>query len=142
MDEAIETTALRLKEIVASNGPEAIVTTHYTGTLSRIAFAFPLRFFNRLGAVEVEPDTVCNMAGHVALNYTIGTSLIGFDPRTAKDAKCIMVWGANPSNSAPHAHKHWLHEAPARRLSSTLCATGQRSWQTSTFSPSRAATPP
>ena len=23
-----------------------------------------------------------------------------------------MVWGANPSASAPHAHDHWLPEAP------------------------------
>ena len=115
-EEAIETTASRLKEIVATDGPEAIVTCHYTGTISRIAFSFPLRFFNRLGAVEVEPDTICNMAGHVALNYTIGTSLIGFDPRTAKDSNCIMVWGANPSHSAPHAHKHWLPESPGKKI--------------------------
>ena len=114
--DAIEIIASRLKEILTSSGPDAIVTAHYTGTLSRIAHAFPLRFFNRLGATEVEPDTVCNMAGHVALNYTIGTSLIGFDPRTAKDANCILVWGANPSHSAPHAHKHWLPEAPGRKI--------------------------
>ena len=115
-DEAIETTANRLKEIAKSSGPEAIVTCHYTGTLARIANSFPLRFFNRLGAVEVEPDTICNMAGHVALNYTIGTSLIGFDPRTAKDTNCVMVWGANPSHSAPHAHKHWLPESPGKKI--------------------------
>ncbi len=115
-DEAIGTIALRLKEIVSSSGPEAIVTAHYTGTLSRIAYSFPMRFFNRLGAVEVEPDTVCNMAGHVALDYAIGTSLNGFDPRTAKDADCILVWGANPSHSAPHAHKHWLPEAPGKKI--------------------------
>ena len=55
---------------------------------------------------------MCNMAGHVALDYAIGTSVIGFDPRTAKDAHSIVVWGANPSASAPHQHKHWLKEAP------------------------------
>ncbi len=115
-DEAIETTAGRLKEIAARDGPEAIVTCHYTGTISRLAMSFPLRFFNRLGAVEVEPDTICNMAGHVALNYTIGTSLIGFDPRTAKDSNCVVVWGANPSHSAPHAHKHWLPESPGTKI--------------------------
>jgi anaerobic selenocysteine-containing dehydrogenase len=115
-EEAIDTTANRLKEVVKSDGPEAIVTCHYSGTLSRIAYSFPLRFFNRLGAVEVEPDTICNMAGHVALNYTLGTSLKGFDPRTAKDTNCIMVWGANPSHSAPHAHKHWLPESPGKKI--------------------------
>jgi anaerobic selenocysteine-containing dehydrogenase len=43
-----------------------------------------------------------------------GNSIIGFDPRTAKDATCILVWGANPSHSAPHAHEHWLQEAPGK----------------------------
>ena len=61
-----------------------------------------MRFFNRLGATEVDPDTICNKAGHVALDYLYGTSLDGFDPRTARDAACILVWGANPSASAPH----------------------------------------
>ena len=115
-DEAIETTALRLKGIVAKRGPEAIVHAHYSGTMSRLAYGFPLRFFNRLGALEVEPDTVCNMAGHVALKYAIGTSHIGFDPRTAKDTNCILVWGANPSATGPHAHKHWLPEAPGKKI--------------------------
>jgi anaerobic selenocysteine-containing dehydrogenase len=54
------------------------------------------------------------MAGVVALNYIYGTGLDGFDPRTARDAACIMVWGANPSASGPHAHEHWLREAPGR----------------------------
>ena len=43
-----------------------------------------------------------------------GTATKGFDPRTAKDSECILVWGANPSHSAPHAHTHWLKEAPAK----------------------------
>jgi anaerobic selenocysteine-containing dehydrogenase len=73
-----------------------------------------MRFFNRLGATEVDPDTICNKAGHVALDYVYGTSLDGFDPRTARDAACILVWGANPSASAPHQHEQWLPESPGR----------------------------
>ncbi len=115
-DEALNTIATRLKETVASAAPEKIVHAHYTGTCSLIAGGFPMRFFNRLGAREVEPDTVCNFAGHVALNYTTGDSYIGFDPRTAKDAHSIIVWGANPYACAPHAHKHWLPEAPGKKI--------------------------
>ncbi len=111
-DQATEEIAVRLNDIIADGGPERIVHAHYTGTCSIIANLFPMRFFNRLGAREVDPDTVCNMAGHVALNYAIGASGIGFDPRTARDAHAIVVWGANPSASAPHQHKHWLKEAP------------------------------
>ncbi|MFQ5958785.1 MAG: molybdopterin-dependent oxidoreductase, partial [Alphaproteobacteria bacterium] len=111
---ALAAVAGRFKEICAAPGPQAILHTHYTGTCSLIAGGFPDRFFNRLGATEVDPDTICNNAGHVALGYVLGTSTLGFDPRTAKDARCILVWGANPSASAPHAHKHWLREARAK----------------------------
>ncbi len=113
-DEAIGGIATRLKEMIGTGPATRIVHAHYTGTCAVIAGNFPLRFFYRLGAQEVEPDTVCNMAGHVALGYVIGSSAIGFDPRTAKDSSCILVWGANPSASAPHAHKHWLKETPAK----------------------------
>ena len=113
-DEALTTVADRLKAIVAERGPASILHTHYTGTCSAIANAFPGRFFARLGAAEAIPDTICNNAGHAALDYTFGDSRAGFDPRTAKDSACILVWGANPGHSAPHAHKHWLKESPAK----------------------------
>lgn len=113
-DEAIAAIADRLKSISAMQGPEAIWHTHYTGTCSAIAGGFPQRFFHRLGASEVDPDSICNAAGHAALNYLYGTSTDGFDPRTAKEAACILVWGANPSASAPHRHKHWLQETDAK----------------------------
>ena len=103
--------AERLQVIVAESGGASVLNTHYTGTFAMIGYHFPMRFFNRLGATEVDPDTVCNKAGHVALEYVYGTSLDGFDPRTAADAACILVWGANPSASAPHQHEHWLAEA-------------------------------
>jgi anaerobic selenocysteine-containing dehydrogenase len=104
----------RLGEIVARHGGASVLNAHYTGTISLLAGIVPMRFFNRLGATEVLPDTICNMAGHVALRYVYGSSLDGFDPRTAADAACIVVWGANPHASAPHAHAHWLPEAPGR----------------------------
>jgi anaerobic selenocysteine-containing dehydrogenase len=93
---------------------ETILNAHYTGTFALLGFFFPQRLFNRLGATEVDPDTICNKAGHVALDYMDGTSLDGFDPRTARDAAAILVWGANPSASAPHQHDHWLPEAPGK----------------------------
>jgi anaerobic selenocysteine-containing dehydrogenase len=113
-DVAVTAIADRFRSIAASAGPHTIINAHYTGTISMIAFLFPLRFFHRLGATEVTPDTICNMAGQVALGYVYGTGLIGFDPRTARDAACILVWGANPSASAPHTQEHWLAEAPGR----------------------------
>ena len=109
--EAIAAVAGRLGAIADEHGAASILNAHYTGTCALIDTAFPQRFFNRLGATEVEPDTVCNNAGHVALTYVYGSSEDGFDPEAAADAACIVVWGANPSASAPHAHDHWLREA-------------------------------
>jgi anaerobic selenocysteine-containing dehydrogenase len=113
-DEALAEIAERLRRVEATAGAHTILNAHYTGTFSLLAYFFPLRFFHRLGATEVDPDTICNKAGHVALEYVYGTSLVGFDPLTARDSACILVWGANPSASAPHAHDHWLPESLAR----------------------------
>lgn len=113
-DDALGEIAGRLADAVVLGGPESILNVHYSGTLAMIGYHFPQRFFNRLGATEVDPDTVCNKAGHVALKYLYGTSLEGFDPRTARDATSILVWGANPSACAPHQHEHWLPEAPGK----------------------------
>jgi anaerobic selenocysteine-containing dehydrogenase len=111
---AMSTIAEQLTTCIEEFGASSVLHTHYTGTCSLIAGAFPMRFFNRLGASEVMPDTICNNAGHVALDYVLGSSVTGFDPKTAKDSACIVVWGANPSASAPHFHKFWLKESPAK----------------------------
>jgi len=120
-DAALEEMAGRLRAIADgadaggadAGGAERVLHTHYTGTCSLLAGEFPMRFFNRLGATEADPDTICNNAGHVALDYVWGESGVGFDPKSARDSRCILVWGANPSHSAPHAHKHWLYDRPA-----------------------------
>ena len=83
---ALADIAARLKKI---SDPRTIYHTHYTGTLSMIAGGFPARFFNRLGATEVDPDTVCNKAGHVALADMFGTSLAGFDPEQIVNARSL-----------------------------------------------------
>ena len=107
---ALAEIADRTQRVVEEQGPEAVLHTHYSGTLSMLAFLFPQRFFHRLGATEVEPDSICNLAGHVAWSAMFGVSVAGFDPRTAVDSSCILVWGANPSHSAPHMDQHWLGE--------------------------------
>ncbi len=113
-DEALATIASETRKTLDAAGGSAILHTHYSGTLGLIGYLFPNRFFNHLGASEVDPDTICNAAGHVAWTLLFGNSVQGFDPRTAVNARCILVWGANPSHSAPHAHEHWLPESGAR----------------------------
>lgn len=112
-DEALSIVAAKLKTLAGDGKAETVLHAHYTGTVGLIGGWFPLRFFNHYGATEVDPDSVCNKAGHSALEYVFGNSLDGFDPESAKDAAVILVWGANPSHSAPHMHRHWLNETPA-----------------------------
>ncbi len=107
-DEALDDIANHLQSVLGQGSGSSIFHTHYTGTCSLIAGNMPNRFFNRLGATEVDPDTVCNKAGHEALKLMFGNSFGGFDPRTADETQCLLIWGANPSASAPHIHKHWL----------------------------------
>lgn len=107
-DEALAEIAERLQAIIADGAAATVLNAHYTGTFAMIGYYFPLRFFNRLGATEVDPDTICNKAGHTALELVYGTSLDGFDPRSASDAASIFVWGANPAVTAPHQAEHWL----------------------------------
>ncbi|MFO1169579.1 MAG: molybdopterin-dependent oxidoreductase [Hyphomicrobiaceae bacterium] len=115
-EEALGEIADRLGGIRKEHGGASILHTHYTGTCSLIAGNFPSRFFNAIGAREVDPDTVCNKAGHVALAAMFGTSLLGFDPRTIASAKTVMVWGANPSATAPHVDQQWLGSAGTRTI--------------------------
>ncbi|CAN5423041.1 molybdopterin oxidoreductase family protein [soil metagenome] len=115
-DVALGDIAARLNLILAGNDPRGIYHTHYTGTVSMIAGWFPTRFFNRLGATEVDPDTVCNKAGHVVLADMFGTSLSGFDPDQLASARCLMIWGANPSHSAPHMHSGWIESSRTRLI--------------------------
>jgi anaerobic selenocysteine-containing dehydrogenase len=103
----------RFGGLIAAGAARQILHTHYTGTVGLIGGWFPLRFFNRIGATEVDPDTVCNKAGHAALELTFGDSLHAFDPRTIKDTKTLLIWGANPSHSAPHQDKIWVQRARA-----------------------------
>ena len=113
-DKAITDITDRIKQIIKTSGAETILNTHYTGTFAAIGYHFPMRFFNRMGATEVNPDSVCNLAGHVALDYIYGSSLTGFDPRTEKDSKCIVVWGANPYAAGPHTYEHWLQKSSSK----------------------------
>ncbi|MEM8836724.1 MAG: molybdopterin-dependent oxidoreductase [Pseudomonadota bacterium] len=123
-DEAFAIIKDRLEPLLESEQNETIVHAHYTGTVGLIGGWYPLRFFSHIGATEIDPDTVCNKAGHEALELVVGDSLDGFDPETAKDAKTILVWGANPSHSAPHMHKAWLKETPATVIAIDPIATG------------------
>ena len=115
-DEAIETITSRLTADIERHGPQSVIHTHYSGTISLIALLFPMRFFLKMGAAEVDPDSICNAAGHAALTLLYGESHVGLDPRTIRDSNCVMIWGANPAHSGPHSYKNWFVESDAKKI--------------------------
>jgi len=113
-DTVLPLIASRLGDTIAAHGADSVLTMHYSGTMSLLASGFPQRFVNAIGAAEVDYGGICNRAGQLAWELLFGVGREGFDPRTARDAACLLLWGANPAHSAPHAHRHWLTESPAR----------------------------
>ena len=112
--EAINSVADRLASVIETRSPADILAMSYSGTMSLLASGFPNRFVNATGASEVDYGTICNRSGVIAWELLFGTAQYGFDPRTARDSSCILVWGANPAHSGPHAYRHWLGEAPGK----------------------------
>lgn len=110
-DDALQECSQRFGSVIAEHGGASILNAHYTGTLGLVGYTFPMRLLGQMATTEVTPDTICNLAGHVALRYVYGTSETGFDPATRDGARCIVVWGANPSACGPHQDEHWLGEA-------------------------------
>jgi hypothetical protein len=60
-----------------------ISPAYCTGAVSLLAGNFTLRFFDAIGATEIDSDTICNKPGHPALHLIFGDSLRGIDPRIA-----------------------------------------------------------
>lgn len=50
------------------------------------------------------------------MSLLYGESHLGFDPRTIQDSNCVLIWGANPSHSGPHSHKHWFAASKAKKI--------------------------
>ena len=76
-DEALRECAERLGGVIAEHGGATILNVHYSGTLGMVGYTFPMRLLGAMGTTEVTPDTICNLAGHVALGYLYGTSETG-----------------------------------------------------------------
>ena len=100
-DEAIETITAKWKELIAEYGSESILPYSFYGNMGRLsAESMDRRFFYRLGASQLE-RTVCNSAGSVGYNYTMGANL-GTDPEDTVHAKLIIMWGINAVSTNMH----------------------------------------
>ncbi|WNC13998.1 molybdopterin oxidoreductase family protein [Brevibacillus brevis] len=100
-DEAIETITFHWKQLVSAYGPESILPYSFYGNMGRLnAESMDLRFFHRLGASRLE-RTICNAAGGVGYNYTMGANY-GTDPEETVHTKLFIMWGINAVSTNMH----------------------------------------
>ena len=120
---AVAAIAERLEQIVATNGPQAILNAHYTGTISLLAFLFP-------SAVLQSPRRHRSLPGHDlqhgrARCAELRLRDIGGWFRSAHGSRYALdrLVGRQPVGLGPHVHEHWLRESAApRSWSSTRSA--------------------
>ncbi|MFQ6047067.1 MAG: molybdopterin-dependent oxidoreductase, partial [Gemmatimonadales bacterium] len=111
-DEAVREITRRFKEIRHEWGGEAILPYHYGGSNGALTDGFADRlYFARLGASRLD-KTIC-----AAPTTALAVAMYGKMPGVAfgdfPEARCIVVWGANPRVSNIHLMP-FLREAKRR----------------------------
>jgi hypothetical protein len=94
------------------NDPVAVILT-----TDAFAGAFPMRFFNRLGASQLD-RTICATAGKAGWVATIGAAM-GTDVERFDASRLILIWGSNPIVSNLH---FWTRAQEAKRRGARLIA--------------------
>ncbi|MBF2714420.1 molybdopterin-dependent oxidoreductase [Agrobacterium vitis] len=115
-EDALEEIATRWKDIIASDGAQAILPYSYLGTqgiLNGLNVGDPL--FNKLGA-SVSERTFCDSGSCTAYMMTIGHTP-GVDPESFVHSKYIILWACNTLSTNSH---HWPFIEEARKRGAKL----------------------
>ena len=100
-DEALALTALRLLEIKARHGPEAVAFPIATpaGSAANDFMPWAWRLANAFGSPNVVANThICQWHRDWGAKYTYG---VGTPPPDYEHARCILLWGFNPRATWP-----------------------------------------
>jgi molybdopterin guanine dinucleotide-containing S/N-oxide reductase-like protein len=115
-DEALDEITARFRQIIAEQGPEAILPYSYGGTLGALNGAsMDRRFFHRLGASQLE-RTICSDAGEVGLQSVLGIKM-GTEPEQFAHSRYIIAWASNIHGNNVHL---WPFIEEARRKGAKL----------------------
>ena len=124
-DEALADIAERLTKI-AAHDPQAILPYSYAGTMGLVqGEAMSARFFNRLGASELD-RTICASAGAEALVHTLGGK-VGMKVEHFAQSRLILIWGSNAIGSSLH---FWRLAQQAKRAGAKLVCIDPRRTET------------
>ncbi|HUC32055.1 MAG TPA: molybdopterin-dependent oxidoreductase [Ilumatobacteraceae bacterium] len=98
-DEALDEISTRWKEIIAADGPTALLGYSYLGSMGMLdAFGTTQALFNRLGATRLE-RSIC---GPQVFALTGITGVQWTDSENLPDARTIVVWGMDPLSTSIH----------------------------------------
>ena len=92
-DEALAEIGSRLRHIVDTDGPGAIVPFISAGNQSALAILFGERFWNHLGAATLT-GALCGAVAGAGTASTLGTGK-ALDPTELRHSKLILLWGTN-----------------------------------------------
>lgn len=94
-DEALDRIYERYQAIIAEHGSQAIAPLTYGGPMGMLAGStMGTRFFNRLGATEVDASTLCAGVSGAAYESVFG-DVGGIRFTELAQSKLIVVWGNN-----------------------------------------------
>ncbi|MEY9865113.1 anaerobic selenocysteine-containing dehydrogenase [Peribacillus sp. B2I2] len=100
-EEAIDTITFKWNDLLEMHGPESILPYSFYGNMGNLsAEGMDRRFFHKLGASMLE-RSICNAAGSVGYNYTMGGSF-GIDPEETIHTKLFIMWGINAVSTNMH----------------------------------------
>jgi len=118
--EALETIAMRFRDVIAKHGGEAIWPYVGTGNMGLIQGIYNggRRLWNLLGASR-HVVTVCTISGGFGTGYTLGDNRVGMDPETFRFSKLVVLWGANVLSTHHHL---WRPILEARKNGATIVA--------------------
>lgn len=104
-DAALDTIAGRFTEIVEKHGSEAIAPLNYAGPHGMLAYgSMDMRFFNRLGASQLNRRAMCGGVRSEAYMGTYGAAP-PMRPEHVAESRLIVVWGNNVTVSNLHLVK-------------------------------------
>ncbi len=113
-DSALDEVSRRLRAVLETEGPEAVLYLDYAGNTGLLTSYYPRRLWYALGAAQTD-RALCSNSGHAALALHYGASY-GVMPAELAEMRLIVFWGFNAAVSAPHL---WALARKARRRHGT-----------------------
>lgn len=99
-DEALDDIAARLRTLLETRGPSAILRYHYAGTMGLMENSHAHTLWRALGTPELD-ETICATAGSAGWELGYGPRL-GVDPLDVPHARLIVLWGINSLSTHVH----------------------------------------